>query len=52
MIVHHDDAVREFAYDRNSNIGRLSEGLDKYSSMGWGLISMKNDWKLIFPPLK
>ena len=52
MIVHHDDAVREFAYDRDSSIGKLSEGLDKYQSMGWGLISMKNDWKVIFPPLK
>jgi hypothetical protein len=52
MIVHHDDAVREYAYDRNSSIGRLSEGLDRYQAMGWGLISMKNDWKVIFPPLK
>ena len=52
MIVHHDDAVREYAYDRNSSIGRLAEGLDQYQAMGWGLISMKNDWKVIFPPLK
>ena len=52
MIVHHDDAVREYAYDRDSAIGRLAEGLDKYQAMGWGLISMKNDWKVIFPPLK
>jgi hypothetical protein len=52
MIVHHDDAVREYAYDRNSSIGRLGEGLDKYQTMGWSLISMKNDWKVIFPPLK
>jgi phosphoglycolate phosphatase-like HAD superfamily hydrolase len=52
MIVHHDDAAREYAYDRDSSIGRLAEGLDKYQSMGWGLISMKNDWKVIFPPAK
>jgi hypothetical protein len=52
MIVHHDDAEREYAYDRNSSVGRLSEGLDRYPSMGWGLISMKTDWKVIFPPLK
>jgi phosphoserine phosphatase len=51
MIVHHDDAVREYAYDRDSPIGRLAEGLDQYRSLGWGLISMKNDWKIIFPPL-
>jgi len=52
MIVHHDDAVREYAYDRNSSIGRLAQGLDQFQAMGWGLISMKNDWKVIFPPLK
>jgi phosphoserine phosphatase len=52
MIVHHDDALREYAYDRNSSVGRLADGLDKYQAMGWGLISMKNDWKVIFPPLK
>ena len=51
MIVHHDDAAREYAYDRDSSIGRLAEGLDKYQTMGWGLISMKNDWMIIFPPL-
>ena len=52
MFVHHDDAVREYAYDRNSSIGKLAEGLDQYKAKGWGLISMKNDWKVIFPPQK
>ncbi len=52
MLVHHDDAVREYAYDRDSSIGRLAEGLDQYQAMGWGLISMKNDWKVIFLPAK
>jgi hypothetical protein len=52
MFVHHDDGVREYAYDRNSSVGRLSEGLAQHKAMGWGLISMKNDWKVIFPPLK
>jgi len=52
MLVHHDDAVREYAYDRNSSIGRLAQGLDQYQAMGWGLISMKNDWKVVFPPQK
>lgn len=52
MLVHHDDAAREYAYDRNSSIGKLAEGLDQYRAMGWGLISMKNDWKVIFPPMK
>jgi hypothetical protein len=50
MIVHHDDAVREYAYDRDSSIGRLAEGLDRHQAMGWSLISMKNDWKIIFSP--
>jgi hypothetical protein len=52
MIVHHDDAVREYAYDRDSSIGRLAEGLDNYRANGWQLISMKNDWATIFAPQK
>lgn len=52
MIVHHDDAAREYAYGRDSSIGRLAEGLDQYQAKGWGLISMKNDWKTIFPPAR
>jgi len=50
MIVHHDDAVREHAYDRESPVGKLDKGLDQYRSAGWTLISMKNDWKTIFAP--
>ncbi len=49
MIVHHDDADREYAYDRNSPIGHLERGLDEAKARGWHLISMKNDWKRIFP---
>ena len=52
MLVHHDDAAREYAYDRDSSIGHLAEGLNQYQAMGWGLISMKNDWKTIFPAPK
>jgi phosphoserine phosphatase len=52
MLVHHDDATREYAYDRTSSVGRLNEGLDLYRSWGWTLISMKNDWKSIFDPVK
>jgi len=52
MIVHHDDAVREYAYDRESSIGKLGNGLDQYRAAGWTLISMKNAWKVIFAPLK
>ena len=52
MIVHHDDAAREYAYDRESAIGKLAEGLDQYPAKGWGLISMKKDWKTVFAPAK
>ncbi len=52
MLVHHDDAAREFAYDRESSVGRLARGLDQYQAMDWGLISMKNDWKVVFAPAK
>jgi hypothetical protein len=50
LYVHHDDAVREWAYDRNSSIGRLDKGLDQAAAHGWTVVSMKNDWKTIFPP--
>ena len=48
MIVHHDDAKREWAYDRESHIGRLVRGLDEGPQRGWKIISMKNDWNLIY----
>ena len=49
LIVHHDDAVREFAYDRAAVIGKLDRGLDEAPKRGWTLVSMKNDWNRIFP---
>jgi phosphoserine phosphatase len=49
LIVHHDDAEREFAYDRDSQIGRLDEALDAAGSEGWIVVSMKDDWVTIFP---
>ena len=49
LIVHHDDAVREFAYDRAAMIGKLDRGLDEAPKRGWTLVSMKNDWNRIFP---
>jgi hypothetical protein len=48
LIVHHDDAVREYAYDRHSKVGRLDRALNAAPEMGWKLISMKNDWLTIF----
>ena len=49
VIVRHDDAEREYAYDRKSAIGRLDKGLDEAPQRGWVVVSMKNDWKEIFP---
>lgn len=50
MLVHHDDAEREYAYGAKSKIGTLSDKLMKEAKKrGWQVISMKNDWKLIFP---
>lgn len=52
MLVHHDDAQREFAYDRKSAMGRLDKGLDMSRQNGWTLISMKNDFARVYPPVK
>jgi phosphoserine phosphatase len=52
MIVHHDDAAREFAYDRGSHIGKLERGLDEAGARGWSLISVKDDWKTVYAPPK
>jgi phosphoglycolate phosphatase-like HAD superfamily hydrolase len=49
LIVHHDDAEREWAYDRASHIGQLDKAWDEASAHGWTVVSMKNDWKRIFP---
>ena len=52
MIVHHTDAEREYAYDRQSHIGRLDKALDAAALNKWTVVDMKNDWKVIFPPAK
>jgi hypothetical protein len=49
LIVHHDDAEREWAYDRTSRVGRLERGLDEGPKRGWVVVSMKSDWKRIHP---
>ena len=49
LLVHHDDAEREFAYDRESHIGKLARGLDDAPKHGWTVVSMKADWKSIYP---
>jgi len=52
LLVHHDDAAREFAYDRNSKVGKLDKAWDEAVERKWLVVSMKNDWKKIFPERK
>lgn len=52
LIVHHTDADREYAYDRDSRVGRLSQALDQAPQRGWTVVSMKTDWRMIFPASK
>lgn len=49
LYLHHTDAEREWAYDRNSSIGKLDKGLDEAAEKGWTVIDMKQDWKVVFP---
>jgi len=52
VIIHHDDADREYAYDRKSHIGKLDRGLNEAGTRGWTVVSMKTDWKTIFAPTR
>lgn len=52
LFVHHTDAEREYAYDRDSRIGRLARGLDEAPKRGWVVADMKADWKTVFPAEK
>jgi phosphoglycolate phosphatase-like HAD superfamily hydrolase len=49
-LVHHTDAEREWAYDRKSDVGRLDKAWDEAKAKGWTVVSMKDDWKTVFPP--
>lgn len=48
LLLHHDDADREFAYDREFKLSPMSEGLDKAGEYGIELVSMKRDWAEVF----
>lgn len=48
-IVHHTDAEREWAYDRQSHIGKLDKALDEGAAKGWTIVDMKTDWLKIYP---
>ena len=52
LYVHHTDAKREWAYDRESSFGRLDKGLDEAQAKGWTVVGMKQDWKVIYPLVK
>lgn len=49
LYVRHTDALREWAYDRDSHIGRLDKGLDQAQTDGWTVVDMQRDWNIIFP---
>lgn len=50
-LVHHTDAEREYAYDRQSHIGKLDKAWDEAVKHGWILVDMKADWRTVFPPM-
>jgi phosphoglycolate phosphatase-like HAD superfamily hydrolase len=47
-IVHHTDAEREWAYDRQSHVGKLDKALEEANQRDWTVVDMKKDWKRIF----
>ncbi len=49
LIVHHTDSEREWAYDRDSHVGRLDKALDEANHRGWTVVNMKRDWTVIHP---
>ncbi|MEQ9453417.1 MAG: HAD family hydrolase [Phycisphaeraceae bacterium] len=49
LIIHHTDAEREWAYDRDSHIGKLDKALDAAQAEGWLVIDMARDWKAVYP---
>jgi phosphoserine phosphatase len=48
LIVHHTDAEREWAYDRDSDVGRLDKALDEATAKGWTIVNMKRDWRVVY----
>ena len=49
LVVHHTDAEREYAYDRQSHVGKLDKALDAATVDRWTVVDMKRDWKTVFP---
>jgi hypothetical protein len=51
-LVHHTDAEREWAYDRNSHVGKLDKALEEANAKGWTVVDMKRDWGTVFPSVR
>ena len=49
LYVHHTDEKREWAYDRESKVGKLDKGLEEAKANGWTVVDMKQDWSVIYP---
>ena len=49
LFVHHDDAQREYAYDRADRLQQFDKGWDEAIAKGWTVVSMKDDWNTVFP---
>jgi hypothetical protein len=49
MLLHHTDAEREFAYDREGHVGVLNRGLDEGPDRGWVIVDMATDWAAVWP---
>jgi hypothetical protein len=49
MLLHHDDAEREFAYDKEYRLSPLDEAMQEAREQGWTVVSMKQDWRVVFP---
>tara|TARA_R110000823_G_scaffold295738_3_gene415578 strand:- start:27952 stop:28935 length:984 start_codon:yes stop_codon:yes gene_type:complete len=50
LLVHHTDAEREWAYDRDSHVGKLDKALDVAGERGWTVVDMAKDWKTVYGP--
>ncbi|MEL6113641.1 HAD family hydrolase [Photobacterium sp. SP02] len=49
LLLHHTDAEREWAYDKESSIGQLDKALSVAEKEQWIVVDMKRDWKQVFP---
>ncbi len=49
LLIYHIDSTREWAYHRESHIGKLNKGLDDAGKYGWQVVDMTKDWKTMYP---